>query len=44
MKHTKELKEKLVQEYCEGVAIKDLIRKYNVSRSTVYEWAKMYKT
>ncbi len=44
MKHTKELKEKLVQEYCEGVAVKDLIRKYNVSRSTVYEWVKMYKT
>ncbi len=43
MKHTEELKKSLVHEYCEGVAVKELIRKYKVSRSTVYEWIRLYK-
>ena len=42
MKHTEEQKRTLVQEYCEGNAVKDLICKYNVSRSTVYESVKLY--
>ncbi len=43
MKHTEEQKRTLVQEYCNGVAVKDLICKYNASRSTVYEWVRLYK-
>lgn len=42
MKHTEEQKKNLVHEYCEGATAKDLICKYNVSRSTVYEWVKLY--
>ena len=43
MKHAEEQKRTLVHEYCEGTTVKSLICKYNVSRSTVYEWVKLYK-
>lgn len=42
MKHAEELKKSLAQEYSQGVAVKDLVCKYKVSRSTVYEWVKLY--
>lgn len=43
MNHTEEQKKSLVHEYCERVAIKDLLSKYEISRSTAYEWIKLYK-
>lgn len=42
MKHAEELKKSLAQEYSQGVSVQALICKYNVSRSTVYEWIKSY--
>ena len=44
MKRIESLKKNLVQEYCQGVAVKDLLSKYKISRSTAYEWTKLYKT
>lgn len=43
MAYDKELKEKILREVSEGQSVKDISQKYNISKSTIYNWKKIIK-